>query len=100
MSTPSSVVTPVPVATPVVVTPVVTTPVVVQSKPFNRTAYIIIAVVFIVLIIIYVVIMVVMFFSNSGLFSTNYTRPPPADSNLIPVNGNLKTLTPAEQATL
>lgn len=85
-----------PVITSTIASPL---PEVVVVKPFNRRPYIIIAVIFIIIIIIWLVIFLVMYFSNSGSFGT-YTRPPPSDSKLIPVNGTLQTLTPAEKAAL
>lgn len=41
-----------------------------------------------------------MFFGNSGLFAENYTRPPPTDSGLVPVNGQPVALTDSEKAVL
>lgn len=69
-------------------------------KPDNRTTYIIITVISVIIIIIWIIVIIIMFFSNSGLFAENYTRPPPSDSGLVPVNGQQVTLTAAEKATL
>lgn len=70
------------------------------TKTDSRTPYIIITVIAILIIIIWIVIILVMFFSNSGLFAENYTRPPPTDSGLVPVNGQPVTLTATEKAAL
>jgi predicted secreted protein len=70
------------------------------TKTDSRTPYIIITIIAILLIIIWIVIVVVMFFGNSGLFAENYTRPPPTDSGLVPVNGQPVTLTASEKAAL
>ena len=79
--------------------PVTPVPTVAVAKPFRRRPYIIISAIFIVIIIIWLVIFLVMYFSRSGSFGT-YTRPPPSDSNLVPVNGTLQPLSAADKAAL
>jgi Na+/melibiose symporter-like transporter len=88
---------------PVVVssaTPITTTTTTTVVKPPSRTLYVVIAIIFVVIIVLWIIVLLIMFFSSSGLFAENYTRPPPADSGLIPVNGQQVTLTAAEKATL
>ena len=84
---------------PTVVSPT-TVEVVKVVKPFNIRPYVIISVIFILLIIIFVIALLVMFFTNSGIFGGTYTRPPPTDSGLIPVNGESRELTVEEKAIL
>ena len=69
-------------------------------KPESKTPYIIITVIAVFIIIVWIILIMVMFFSNSGLFAENYTRPPPSDSGLVPINGQQVTLTESEKAAL
>lgn len=83
-------------ATPVAANPLSSVEI---GKPFKRTPYLIIAAIFVVIIIGWLVLFIFMYSGNSGSFG-NYTRPPPTGSGLVPVNGELKTLTAEEKAAL
>lgn len=84
--------TEVPIATPIEVVKVI--------KTFSIRPYVIVSIIFITLIVIFIILLLVMFFSNSGIFGGNYTRPPPTDPGLIAVNGESRELTVEEKSIL
>jgi hypothetical protein len=70
------------------------------TSTFNRTPYIVIAIVCLVLIFAWVFTLYAMYYTNSGIFGGDTERPPPSDSELVPVNGEIVELTPEEQQQL
>jgi hypothetical protein len=71
-----------------------------KPKRFRRTPYILIGLGFAVLLIAWVIAYYLMFYQGSGVFTNDYQRPVPADPSLVPVNGQIVTLTPEESEAL